>query len=500
MVEHIVSFEDAQANILACAAFLAEEIDGNDDRDEAMREIVSLYLDKGDVDLAAELADTVDDSFIRDRLLIQVAEKCAATNDDEYALQLVEAIEDGSQQNAARERIIFQRAAKGEFEQALKLTEALSFKDNAFADIALQQAVSGDETSAEATLARIDFPQAKTTALQNVADFYLQKGDASRAAELLERALDSALETEFSDGKIRALFHLAYNFTDAKRNDRAIEIYDQAKTFAEETDDVISRDSLLGEAALGFLQAGSLELADRTLDLVGDKTQIASCLLGYSLEFWNNEETVEAVETLQEAYAILKSQRDIETRDSRARFNLWTQIAVQFAWFDKWERAIEIAQENPSQAEQTSALSQIAQICAAQNKDELARQALAAIREDENKMFALIGVADVKNQNGENEKAIGFLTEAAALCETVAQFTVRSSAYTVLARRFYNYGFGERARLISDENLKIIVQIRNEASRALALAQLGNLYEQFKFALNDAEKEILLTMIRHGEH
>lgn len=495
---HFISFEEAQTNLLAGAAFLAEEIDSSDGRAEAMQEIVPLYLEKGKVDLAAEFADTVDDPFVRDRLLIRVAEKCAAIGDDEYALQLVEAIEDESLQNAAREQIVFQHAVKGEFEKAVQLTETLAFKDNAFADIALHQAIGGDEESARATVAKIDFPQAKVTALQNIAELHLQKGDNARAAEMLDEAVASAHETDFSEAKIRSLFHIANDFVEAKRNDRAIEIYDSARAFAEEID-TINRDNLLATAALGFLQAGSLELADRTLDLVEDKTQIASCLLGFSQVFWDKDERGEALETLEEAFAILKSQRDKETRDSRARFNLWTQIAVYFAWFDKWERAIETAQENPSQTEQTSALSQIAQICASQNKTELARQAIAAIGDDADKMFALIGVAATKNKAGEQEKALAHLTEAAALCETVPQFTVRSSAFTELAKRFYENGAPERARQISLENLDTIAQIRNSGSRAAALARLGQLYEQFRFDSNDAEKKALLKVISRAE-
>jgi tetratricopeptide (TPR) repeat protein len=494
MSEHIISFEEAQTNLLAGAAFIADSVDGNDDRDEAIQEIVPLYLEKGEVDLAAQLADTVDDSFIRDRLLIRVAEKCAAIGDDEYALQLAEAIEDESLQNAAREQIVFQHAVKGEFEKAFDLTETLSFKDNAFADIALHQAIGGDETSARATVAKIDFPQAKVTALQNIAEQHLQKGDNARAVELLDEAVENAHETDFSEAKIRELFHLADDFVTAKRNDRAIEIYDEAKTFAEEID-TINRDNLLATAALGFLEAGSLELADRTLDLVADKTQLASCLLGFAQVFWNKDEHGEALETLEEAFAILKSQRDNETRDSKARLNLWTQIAVQFAGFDKWERAIEIAQSNPSPSEQMSALAQIAQICAAQNRDELARQAVAAIADDADRMFALIGVAAAKNQAGEPEKALVSLTEAAALGETVPQFTVRSQAFSELARRFHENGASERARQISLENLNVIHQIRNPAARATALARLGNIYDQFKFDLNDAEKTALLKVI-----
>ena len=94
MSDHQISIEEAQENLLACAAFLAEDIKSADGHAEAMKEIIARYLEKGDVDLAAALADTVADPFVRDRLLSNVADKCAAIDDDEYAFQLIESIED----------------------------------------------------------------------------------------------------------------------------------------------------------------------------------------------------------------------------------------------------------------------------------------------------------------------------------------------------------------------------------------------------------------------
>jgi hypothetical protein len=111
-------------------------------------------------------------------------------------------------------------------------------------------------------------------------------------------------------------------------------------------------------------------------------------------------------------------------------------------------------------------------------------------------MFALIGVSDAKNKSNEKEKAIEILNEAAVLGETVSQIASRSSAYNELAAHFQEYGESERAREISSENLKIISQIRDESSRAVALAQLADVYEESEFTLNDAEKNILRAMIQ----
>ncbi len=495
MPEHQISIKEAENNLLACAAFLAENIKSSNGHGEAMKEIVPRYLEKGEVDLAAQFADAIDDPFVRDRLLILTAEKCAAIDDDEYAFQLVESIEDYGSQSAARERIALQKSAKNEFDKALKIAETLDHADDAFAGVAVHRAANGDETNALKTIEKIDFAAAKVNALQNIAVLNLQKGETAKAVEYLDKAFATAGEIEFAEEKIRAFTDIGNLFIETDRRDRAIEIFDQAKIFAEKLDNV-HRDFLLANAALGFLRAGSLELADRTLDLVADKTQIASCLNGFAQIFWTNGEKDEALETLEEAYAILKSQRDGETRDSRARFKIFGAIAIQFARFEKAERAIEIAQENIDETEKTSALVIIAQVCTLQGKDEIARQSINAIGDDAQRMFALIGVSGAKDKLNEREKAIEFLNEAAALGETVPQIASRSSAYNELAARFQEYGESEKAREVSLENLNIISQIRDESSRAVALAQLANVYEQAEFDLNDAEKSILRLMIQ----
>ncbi len=222
-------------------------------------------------------------------------------------------------------------------------------------------------------------------------------------------------------------------------------------------------------------------------------------LVGFAREYWQRSEREEALEILEEGYAILKSQRDSEIRDSRARFGLWGTIAVEFARFEKAERAIEIAQEVLDENSQTSALSQIAQVCTFQNKDEFARQAAASIGDDAQKMFALIGISDAHNKIEKKNESLKFLREAETLSETVPQLASRSAALNELAKRFYDYGDAQKARELLHENLETIAQIRDESSRAVTLAQLSDFYEQFEFDLTDAEKEILQMMIRKAE-
>lgn len=494
---HQITIEEAGESLLSCAAFLAENIKSSDGHAEAMKEIIPRYLAKDAVDLSAEFANSVADPFTRDRLLALVAEKCAAIDDDEYALQLVESIEDFGTRAQANERLALQKSAKGAFETALEIAAALSHADFVLGAIAAQQAATGDENAAWQTLALIEFPNAEVVARQNIAHHYLQKGETAKAVEMLDQAAQSANEIEFTEEKVRTLIDIGNHFVEARENGRAIEIFDKAKAAAETLDNQ-HRDLFLTNIALGFLRAGTLELADRTLDLITDNAQTASTLLGYSRHFQARNEPEEAAETLEEAYAILKSQKDRDVRDSRARYNLWATIAVEFARIEKADRAVEIAQEIIDETAQTTALSNIAQVCAMQSKDESARQSLNAIADDAQKMFALIGISDAKIKTEKPDEALKFLREAETLSETVPQLASRSAALGELAKRFQDLGDAAKARQLLHENLELIPTIRDESSRAVALAQLSDFYEQLNYELNDAEKEILQTLVRQA--
>lgn len=498
MAEHLILIEEARENLLDCAAYIAEDIKSRDGYAEAMKEIVPRYLKTGAVDLSAQLSDSIADPFVRDRLLSSVAEKCAAIGDDDYAFQLVESIEDAGLEAEARERIAVKKAEMNEFDKAFEIAAALEHPSHALGIFAFQLTAQNRETEAGQMLGQIEYPAAKANALQLIAAFHRENNQSEKSVNELNQAILAAEDIDFPEEKIRVFEHIAEDFLQNERRDRAIEIFDKAKTEAEKLGG-IQKDTFLSHIAYGFLRAGSMELADRTLDAVKDKTQIASCMLGFAREFGAKGEVSEGLETLEESYAILKSQRDSEIRDSRARFGLLASIAVQFAGFEKPERAIEIAQNISDENEKTSALAQIAQICTTQGKDDIARQALNAITEDAQRLFALIGMSDAKKRLEKNVEAIEILNEAAHLAETVPQLSSRSSALGELAKRFAELNETEKARAVSHENLETIAQIRDEMTRAIALAQLADVYEQADFTLSEDEKKILQTMIRQAE-
>lgn len=486
MSDHFISREEAESDLLACATYIGESIETADGHAEAMLAVVPRYLAKGNVDLAAELANTVDDPFTRDKLLIAVALKCAEINDDEYALQLIEAMEDRGLQAEGRERIGSLKAAAGQFDTAKRIADDMEHPDFVLAGIAIRQFADGDEDAARATMDEIEFPSACVSAYVHAAHAKVVAGNTDNIADMLDPAVADAAEIEHNEERIRSVIEIGTLFHEAGQNGRAIETFDKAREYSEELDN-IHRDAFLAAVSVGFLRAGSQDLADRTLDLVADKTQIASCLLGHARHYWSKDEKEEAAESLEEAYAILRSQREIETRSSKDRFRLFASIAAQFVIFGKGERGIEIAESIEDENESMSALAQAAALLADSGNDELARYAANAIPEDANRTFAFIGMSDAKTRSEQREAAIALLDEAMHLAETVPQLSSRASAYNEIASRF--------AKLSNDAGLEQAVQgsfesilaVKDDSIKAASLAELSSIADELELAPGERE-------------
>ena len=495
MSENFIAFQDARHDLLTAAAYLGERIKSGDGHAEAMTAVVPRYLAENNVDLAAELANSVEDPFTRDKLLTEVAEKCAEIDDDEYAMQLAESIEDLGLKSQALERIALQKVHKGQTDKALEIAETLSHPDYIFAAAAVRAAGEGDRDNAVDLLARIEYPSARVSALQAMSATQLAGGNKDDAVALLAEAEQTATEIEHNEERIRTICEVGNHFVAAGRNDLAINAYDAAKREAEQLDN-IHRDSFIAASVMGFLHAGSMDTADRTLDLISDKTQVANCLLAFSKFLWERGEKDDALDSLDESYQILKSQRESETRDSRSRFALFASIAAQFAGFAKAERAIEIAQEINDDAQRTAALSQIANVLTVRREDEQAGHALNAIADDADRTFALIGMSDAKAENGDLTESLEYLDKAMHLAEEVPQLTARSSAYNEIIARFVDREAGEKARQLILKNFETIRAVRDESSRAVALVNLAGLMNAAGVDMDIFDENELEEMLR----
>jgi len=484
MAEVFISRDAALGDLLAAAAYIGERISSADGRAESMAAIVPAYLERGEVDLAAELANGVDDPFSRDRLLTLVAEKCASLDDDEYALQLADSIEENAMREDALERIALIKASKGQSDAASEIANSISHRDGVDAALAIKQAET-DLDGALDSVASIPFVTARVAALKAIADSRVET-DLNGAVRCLEAALSDAAEIEHDEERIRYFCDIGNSFVAAKRNDLAIKAFDTAFQQTQELDNT-HRDFFFANCALGFLHANSQDLAEKALDEIRDKTQMASALVGFARESWKKDEKETAIEDLDEAFEILKSQRDIETRDTRAKNALMAAIAAQFAGFGKHERGLEAAAEVTDPNERASAISQIAQVLVLQNEDDLAREVLDVFEEPSGRVGALLAMSDVKQDKELNEDAIALIDEAVSQIDDVPQFVLRSELLNGAATRYASLGQESKAREAIVANLNLIAEIRDESARATQVAAIAPIYSEYGFVQGEAE-------------
>ena len=485
MAEHFISREDAENDLLAAASYLAESIPAGEAHAAAISAVVPHYLGDGNVDMAAELANSVDDPFTRDRLLIAVAGKCAEIDDDEYALQLVEAIEDPGLQAQGYEQVGIAKADKSQIEKAGDIAALMIHPDGILIRIARMQSANGDDASALQTISEIEFARDAVTALISIAFEKIRSENLDAAAELLAKAADKTAEIEHDVERIRSYCEIGGLLIEGGQKGRAVEVYETARAEAEELDNV-HRDALLAQVAIGFLSAGSVDLADRTLDAVTDKTQIASAVLAFARDHWRKDEKDEAIDVLEEAHEILRSQHENETRDSRSKFLLMGTVATQFAGFGRHERAIEAADSIPDTRQRINALSQICAICIQQNDEPLARATLVMLTDNSDRANALIGMSDAAAElDGELSESL--LREAKTAAEDTDLLGPKAEAVLAIAERHVKAGRTEKARSAISRVFMIVGEMRDEAARVGALARAAEIVEQGQLELTDSD-------------
>ena len=494
MAEYFIAYEDAVHDLLAAAAYIGERIKSGDGRASAMTAIVPRYLSRNNVDLAAELANTVDDPFTRDKLLTETAEKCAEIDDDEYALQLAESVEEFGLQQQALERIALEKIRKGQVGKAFETAESIHHPDYVYAAAAVHASANGKPEEAKGFLDKTEFASAKVSALQAMAMSEFAGGNKPACVDLLNDAQATAAEIEHNEERIRTFCEIGNHFVEAGRNDLAIKAYDTARGEAEQLDNV-HRDAFIAAAVMGFLHAGSMDTADRTLDLISDKTQMSNCLLAFSKYLWERGEKDEAIDALDESYQILRSQKETETRDSKSRFALLGSIAVQNAEFEKAERAIEIASSIEDNDHRTSALTQLSAVFTLRREDEYARRALNEISDDSERAYALISMSDAEEQLSERVPANQLLEEAFHLIDEVPQLTARSMAYNEIARRFLERGETQQAAEIFTVSLRTVGDVRDESTRAINLATLSDLLVGGGIELTDEQQQMVENLL-----
>lgn len=490
--------EEAKTDLLKAATHLAQKITSSEGQAEAFSQIISSYLEQNQIDIAFQLAKQIIDPFTKDQIMLQISEKCAQIGEDELAFELVEQIEDESLHLQAFEKIAFQKIVSGQIEKAIQIAGKLSHPDNIYSELCSYFARQNKAQEAQEIADRISFPTTKALALQDASSIFVENIQKEKAIEFLEKALEVTFGIDYKIDEIKLLISIAESFIKIQMTDKAIEILGIARKEAGKIDDP-DREHFLSLISIAFLESGNIELADETLDFVTDKTLIASTLVGFSDFFLKNGEKNEALEALDEALQILKSQSEYEIQSTRMFDQTLISIATRLADPVEVERAILATEMIKSTQEKITALQEIACILAFKQEDELAEQIAKMISKENNRSEAFIRLSSTKLFLNQKEKALYFLDIAVEYIDFIPQAFLQVKIHNEAAQRFFDCDNREEGEKMAREALQKSLKIKDEVLKITCIVTTDRTYKQNSIKLSEEEVNLLYESLIRSE-
>lgn len=495
MTTRIISEDESYSDLLYAAAFIAERVESVDGMSEAMAEVVPRFLERGEVDLAAALADVTVDPLTRDRLLVAVAEKCIEKRDDEYGLQLVEAVEDVSLGAGALERVALKMIERGDIASALEIAETLGHPDEVFKMAAIHMYTAGEFEKALATGARITVLSSKASLALSLAKVAHENQSSVEFENQIRNTERYATEIDLGEEAATLLIEAANLCAESGRADLAIVIFEKAREAAEKLS-WPHRDNLLGAVAAGLFVSGSVTLADMALDLVTDKAVIARTLVLFAHHMRKSDNLSGATQALDEAFEILRTQKDKEIRDYRANNGAWRALALQYVMADDCAKALAVIEAMPDDETQASAATQCAVVSASRNDIEKSRTFLGRIGDPLSKVLTLVAMTGSLEGEGSGEKVRVLLEECLGLLVEIEQPVALCAVLTDLFHAFAEIGDEVRANQCVDRALRECSSIINLSNRSVVLARLSSKLETKRRSLSPSDIAVLEMSLR----
>jgi len=495
MTTKITTKEEARADLLHAAAFLAEGVASVDGMAEAMNEVVPRFLERGEVDTAAALADVTADPLTRDRLLVLVAEKCIEKRDDEYGMQLVEAVEDLSLSAGALERVALKLIARGDFETAFGIAATLGHPDEVFKAAAIEKYRSGAFEEALEIASKVAVSATKASLAMAFARTAAENESTVEFENQVKNVERYALDVDLPEESATLLIDLGNLCAEVDRMDLAVRVFEKARETAEKLS-WPHRENLLGATAVGFFVSGSVTLADMALDLIDDKSVIARTLATFAHHMRKTGDISGAVQALGEAFEILDSQKEKEIRDFRANNGAWRTVALQFALSGEFEKSMTVVNKIPDPESCSAAASQCAVVFADSDLNHDWRAFLVRIADPVLESAALIAIAANHRQKNDGESSRILIDECAARLNEIGQPLAACSILTDIFDSYSKLGEEEKASQCLREALSRCSSIINVSNQAVVLARLSSKVDSSGFRLGEVENQQIDSMIR----
>ncbi len=341
---------EAEQDPKVCAIFVAETMAYVGSKTIALSEIAGKYTAAKQFEQALLVARTIQDDTVKASVLAGISNKVSEAGQKEKAIEILsEAL-----------RII-------KYDKAFALVVKVGQKEKAL-EIIL-------ETLQAARI--IEDPDAKATALFEVAGKYFEVGEKGKATEILSEALQTARTIESYSGKASALVDIAGKYAEMGQFDKALRV---ARTI----ESYYMKASALAEIAGEYAKAEQFDQA----------IQVARAIKGYYRDYFKASALAEIVGEYARSGQFdqaLQVARTIK-EDFWKAFAL-TKIAEEFARAGQFDQALQIARSTENSFFKASASVKIADEYAKVGQFDQALQVAKTIKDNFWKASALAAIA-----------------------------------------------------------------------------------------------------------
>ena len=286
---------------------------------------------------------------------------------------------------------------------------------------------------------------------------YANRGDYSRAIELLERSLSKAKTNSDIASQGMALFHLGNVYRILGHTRRAIECYEESLAIAKQLGSRTLEVRTLGNLGAAYTDLGDLNRAIKLIEeslaiarSVNDLDDIGNAIGNLAHVYWKIGDFERAIELFGEHLTITR-----QLDDRRGEMQTLTNLSTCYSSLGDHHRAIELYMVSLKMA-----------------------QELGDIRHEAN---ILINIGSMHIELGEFKRAIGYCERAIAISQKVGDRTIEARAFGNLGVIHSKLGEIEKAGEYYSRQLKITREVGDRLGEgsaqynlALSLEQSGN--------------------------
>jgi tetratricopeptide (TPR) repeat protein len=387
------------------------------------------------------------------------------------------------------------KATLGQFDTAMQVAGTLEHPDNIYAAAAIRHAAVREDDLAAEMVEKIAFPTLQANTYAHIAVDKFEAADNAAAEKWLEKAAASVEEILTDEEKLTELSGIADLYIRIGRKDLAIALISKARDAAERSETRSWRDQAFSSLAELYFRADSTDLAENTLDQIADTYWFARALTQFASIKAERGDEAGAIDDLEEACALLLSQKSGEIYDSAARSALLQRIAQEFAPLGKFERAMDVAGAITMPEYGDAARIRIAVASVNRGEDDHAEQAVRAINDDAFRPFAKLNMISAYRAKDENEKARTLLDEVHSEVDAIPQLRPQSELLNALAERAHDLGDDEKAMTLIEDSLRKIEQIKDQVYKVYFLAEVADKLTEMGLEPGHREKQVLNKMV-----